>query len=903
MTTARIDWTTALAPGARVVPVILIAGLPAVLTPAGVLPTTVAVSSGTIDALWWPGTGALAELLPGGDTLQPVEDLLDPTETLEVFERASLLKGDVRVESLSFSVLDTDGRGTTLLSNREGRITQLLASDITATANTIPLVSSVGFPASGIACIERETVTYITVTGTNLTTVQRGKYGSHARAHLSPAEHRPLVVAGYPRHWQSRLATVWLCVLSADGLTLTDPSLLYAGTVGAGVQMTGNLSRWTVPLDHVSVALTRKVDIPPVSIYGYHHFSAPSTARAFGGEHPLSIVAGNTSPPSAIECSLLWDPASVYDRGGWHPTREAFVSDCNAKVAALAPGANVFIDGALRVSHSGTNANNSTVRFSPGWGNNAFEQLGGNANDDNSPAVYTAADMPEAYFKMSDGIVRIPSTLDFARIPTTFQWTATTSDGVTGNAFVALTADTVGQKGYTTSIVARNDPPQTVTLARLSVIGGADVDTRVFERTAVKLGVVATGESPIAALKAAALAIDALTGQDLFESAVDWDHLERLFMAPTSSLPQAREYRFTGDTDSFLDVLIDELRLRGMCMVIRYGLISAARLMSYADSEDTSAAIVETDTLSEDGKEIPIEIVDNIEPLATGVDYSFPAVGDGDPIVISITDLTYQSEFGDSARVECKALLSIPTASAPNLGASLIPLYAVAQQILGPLAEPSRAVRIPLTPVLLGLQPGDLTKFTHSRIPMWTGVRGITDGVCQVQEVRRILFGGRLRATMVLRLQSAPAFGYAPEAIVESGGLTSGGTTVQISTATAWGPTCHARDTTASGAASTSAVDGFEVGDVVVLSQISTRSPIADVQRTLTAVDPVLNTVTLSSAPGATMAGAAGVYYGVILRYAPYDQCTARQQRLFAWIADQTTQVLGAADAPKRYTA
>jgi hypothetical protein len=98
-------------------------------------------------------------------------------------------------------------------------------------------------------------------------------------------------------------------------------------------------------------------------------------------------------------------------------------------------------------------------------------------------------------------------------------------------------------------------------------------------------------------------------------------------------------------------------------------------------------------------------------------------------------------------------------------------------------------------------------------------------------------------------------------------------------------------------------VDGFEVGDVVVLSQISTRTPTPDVQRTLTAVDPVLNTVKLSSAPGATMAGAAGVYYGVILRYAPYDQCTARQQTLFAWIADQTTQVLGAADAPKRYTA
>jgi hypothetical protein len=509
--------------------------------------------------------------------------------------------------------------------------------------------------------------------------------------------------------------------------------------------------------------------------------------------------------------------------------------------------------------------------------------------------------MPEAYFKMSD-TVRIPSVLDFARIPTTFQFTATTSDGVTGTASVALIADTVGQKGYTATITARNDPPQTVRLA-WSSIGGPDIDTRVLERTAVKFGVVATGASPIAALKAAALAIDALTGQDLFEFAVDWDYMERVFMAPTSSLPQAREYKFTGDTDSFLDVLIDELRLRGMCMVIRYGLISSARLMSYADSEDTAASIVETDTLSEDGKEIPIEIVDNVEPLATGVDYSFSSSGGGDPIVISVTDLTYQSEFGDSARVECKALLAIPTASAPNLIATFQPLYAVAQQILGPLAEPSRAVRIPLTPVLLGLQPGDLVKLTHSRIPMWTGVRGISDGVCQVQEVRRILFGGRLRATVVLRLQSAPAYGYAPEAIVESGGLTTSGTTVQLSTATAWGPTCHARDTTASGAASTSTVDGFEVGDVVVLSQIGTRTPIADVQRTLTAVDPVLNTVKLSSAPGATMAGAAAVYYGVILRFAPYDQCTARQQKIFAWIADQTTQVLGAADDPKRYTA
>jgi len=507
--------------------------------------------------------------------------------------------------------------------------------------------------------------------------------------------------------------------------------------------------------------------------------------------------------------------------------------------------------------------------------------------------------MPEAFFQLV-GVVRIPNALDFARIPTTFQWNATTTDGLTGTAFVGIIADTAASKGYVARITARNatDPPQTINLGMSSVQAAGRPDPLCTERTAAKLGVIATGASPIAALKAAALAIDALTGQDLFEVAIGWDDVERLFAAPTSSLPQAREYRFTGDTDSFLDVLIDELRLRGMCMVIRYGLISAARLMSYADSENTAAAIVETDTLSEDGKEIPIEIVDNIEPLATGVDYSFPSTDDT-PQIISVTDLTYQSEFGDSARVECKALLAIPTASAPNLMASLQPLYSVAQQILGPLAEPSRAVRIPLTPVLLGLQPGDLVKLTHSRIPMWTGVRGITEGVCQVQEVRRILFGGRLRATVVLRLQSAPAYGYAPEAIVASGGLTTLGTTVHLSGITAWGPSCHATDTTPTAYPT----DGFAVGDVVVLSQISTRTPIADVQRTIVSMDEYTRTVELSSAPGATMASAAAVPYGVILRYAPYDQCTARQQKIFAWIADQTTQVLGAADAPKRYTA
>jgi hypothetical protein len=59
-----------------------------------------------------------------------VADLLDPREVFEVFERASVLKGDVRVEALTFSLLDTDGAATALLSVREARVSQLLAADV-----------------------------------------------------------------------------------------------------------------------------------------------------------------------------------------------------------------------------------------------------------------------------------------------------------------------------------------------------------------------------------------------------------------------------------------------------------------------------------------------------------------------------------------------------------------------------------------------------------------------------------------------------------------------------------------------------------------------------------------------------------------------------------------------------
>lgn len=52
MTISRIDWAALTPRNQRITPVVLIAGVPYVFTAAGVRPTSVSVSSGTIDSLF-----------------------------------------------------------------------------------------------------------------------------------------------------------------------------------------------------------------------------------------------------------------------------------------------------------------------------------------------------------------------------------------------------------------------------------------------------------------------------------------------------------------------------------------------------------------------------------------------------------------------------------------------------------------------------------------------------------------------------------------------------------------------------------------------------------------------------------------------------------------------------------
>jgi hypothetical protein len=283
------------------------------------------------------------------------------------------------------------------------------------------------------------------------------------------------------------------------------------------------------------------------------------------------------------------------------------------------------------------------------------------------------------------------------------------------------------------------------------------------------------------------------------------------------------------------------------------------------------------------------EVIDNTQPLATSMEFQL-----WDDSIIRYVDTTWQSEFGDTGKIECKALKWVPSEQAR--GDLIVSLYEIAQMLLGPAAEPQRVIRVVLPAPFFSLQPGDLVALTHYGIPSWTGTRGLVDATCQVQEIRHTLYGGKARVVAGLRLQSGDLAGYAPEALVAASGLNSGSPVVNLDTVSDFGANCFAYDVDIDGNDRTEPSDGFVVGAKVLLSQYDAEVPIADEAFTIVAVTDT--TLTLNANPSGTMAAAA-VQYGVIVRFQDWTAVVAEQQR-YAFIADAVGGDLDG-DPPKRW--
>ena len=887
MTTSHIDFASRFAGPETFVVCVLIAGVPLVLVPAGTAPTATAVSSGSVDALWWPGTGALTYDLPGSSGLSPVRAWLDPDVVWEVYKKTDVLKGDAKVEALTFDLFDASGVATAVLSGARARVGQLLAADITSTATSIVLAGSSGVPSSGIAWIGREALIYDGLGSSTLTLTSppaaRGAFGARARGHRADPSKPPLVTFGdWPRYLYGRTTSVWLCRLS--GTTLYDPTCLYLGTVGPGVQRTPKGGRWSIPVDNVVEVLSRKIARRTVSLFGISHLDTVDTIR---------------DPLAAGQRTFLGSSSNVRDAYGWHPNAADFIRAWQAQAVVYADTVTAGFSGDHLSIREVVGAGGYSA-VTAAWDDPIRTQVQ-DENSDGAIEWLSRRAMPDTCVHF-DGKVPLPFPGDSAKIPSTLAYSVDTASASYTLAIEettygdALTAriDATGTNGTLPwAAVAALEPPTDESVRQRRVL--------VTKRTEATMGVVAEG-TVTNALQAAALALDALDG-GLYEDGIDWAQIaSALASVGTGGLPSTRLYRF-GDGDTILDALSHELRLRGMAFCTRWGRLAAFRTAVFAATEETVATIVETDILCDDnGTPIEPDVIDAAQPIATSVLFTLPDKGS-----YQWVDDTARAEFGDGAEITCKALESVPLGTdLSRIGATI---QDVAQQLLGVLAEPYRTVRVTLGPPFLGLQEGDLVVFTHPRVPTTSGTIGVTAATCQVQEVRTMVMGGKGRVQAALRLQEPDLAGYAPSALIAAGGALHASTTITVDTSTLWGATCFARATRPDGSTATNALDGFTAGDYVRLVQIGTRSPITAESFTIVSLDTAAGTVVLSAVPSAAMETAAAGQYGCMLVFDTWNVIDAaaatprdRQER-YAFTADHTAQDLGGGDSPKRWAA
>lgn len=858
---------------------VLVAGVPIVLVPAGTAPTTTAVTSGTVDTLWWPGAGSLTQTI-AGTSHDPVRAWLDPASVWEVYKATQPSKGDAKVDALTFDLLDPAGAATAILSAPRARVAQLLAADASSTDTTIYLDATASIPGTGVAYVGREAVIYAGVGGGGVTPCTRGRFGSRARSHRFDASSPLTVVCSaatspWPRHWYGRLATVFLARLV--GTTLYDPTPIYCGTVGPGVQRSSKGTRWQIPIDSIVETLGRKVTPRTVTLYGWNHLPYPGMAR---------------SPLDTDDVRLLRSSGAPH-RDGWHPDAASFVQDWNAWAVAVSSSHRAYLtDGHIQVRATGLTAGAAFLvgaLWEPNGGIPATADGGGVAlwiSHDEAPDTVTCLDGP----------VPLPAPGDAAKIPATLF----VGSGDPGARFVlrakcdsGAEVDAVVEGSYTNGTIAY---VELAALLPASSDRERERATVISRRTVATLGVQASGNATDA-LYDGALLLDTLDG-GLHEDVIDWTQIaQAMASAPLAGIPSARAFTFgTSDKDTIVAALTQELRLRGMALCTRRGRLSAFRTGVFASTEETVATIAETDVLCDDnGIPIEPEVIDSPSPVVTSVRYTLPGGAS-----IQWVDDTARGEFGEGDTMDCTALEHAPPDS--DISGVVTAIQQSAQQLLGVLAEPYRVVRVTLGPRFLGLQEGDLVVFSHARVPTQLGTLGVTSATCQVEEVRLQVMGGKGRLIAALRLQEPDLAGYAPEVLVAAGGIS--GAVVTVDTTSAWGATCFARTTRADGSAG-DPLDGFTVGDYVVLSQIGTRTPITEEGFTISAISG--STVTLSGSPSGAMVTAATGAYGVVLRFADWTVIDAgaatprdRQER-YLYVSDGTD--LGSGDAPKRWAA
>ena len=899
---SRITWSTA-AQGEQIVPVLLIAGMPAIFYPDGVAISGVSISSP--DSAWWPGSSYATWSAYAKPWLQLAGD------GLRFSERAIPAAATVLdVSEVTIHLSDVDLGATALFASEASAVGTYITASVSATDTTINVVSTSAFAASGTIYLDQEAITYSGKTATSFTGCLRGKYGSKAARHLyaealgsglgnPQVTDRPVESVGRP-------ATLWLCRVS--GGVITNADLQHYGTIGTGPALQGGGESledgWVLHVDHAVKRLAQKIHAQTISVGGYAH-PGNLGARTSGispGDSDLTpfFFRFSQNATSSNNLLMLTGDDAAPDLGGWHPTRESFVQALNTLVTGLG-------------SFTATLSSNGRlfVRFTSSPAQNYYYYAKASCtadpvitNLDTSPADHFDGDfgeMAEAWVPIVSGSPVYLSLADYASIPPQPASTLASyvllfgDDNDRGSRRVARIVGQ-GTSGVANYVVCNALPTGTAlrTATTLesgtsSVAGAAlwragyrSAGFILTTTTTARLGFYVSSSSWVTALQTVVESLD--VEYSSVADAIDWAHMQSIVDAYPSAIPPRRDYVVDLNT-SVMSMLQNEAALNGFAVVMHQGRISIARIAEFCATEATSDTVTTAD-------------LDTRAPSPTfekGADgivnvYSVSAPDEG--VTVNVTDQTSVARYGTQGTIVAtmpRTLLGMPS-DGSRLYAQV---FAQAVAVLGPLRYPYRHVGIQLPLNHYDLQVGDLVTTTLWRVPDGAGGRGITGQVAQVIARDVALYGdaGEGHVAYTLRLNPSGIAGYAPAGLVAAGGISGSTVTLDVSTIP-------------SGLSGTGNDAGaFAIGDLVRLVEIDSTSPTASTQHTVTGVGT--NTLTLSPAPSATFATLAASSLKVSVVFDKWTVLTAGSRTLqerYAFLG-QADQTLDASHAARTFAA
>lgn len=863
MTVNRLDWSTA-ALGARVVPVLTIAGAPYAFTPPGVDLTDV-VWTGDPDSAWFLGTSSIV----ARDWLRLDEIAIETT---------ARLPGEAPdVSGLTAHLADVDGAVTSYVGGRRAMARTLLTANLTASATSVSVERTDGFPSTGALHIGGERVTYTGKTSTTFTGLTRGTAGTRARRHVLRQGMFALEVFGGSTErlpgLRGRRACLWLCRLTG-ATTATDPTLVWDGVCGAGGEVGAG---WRVPLVPSVRALEAKLTTQQVTLAGYSHEEAPGSRGA-----SAQIAAAEASPVAAYWNGynlLLTSDTATPDNDGWHATRESYVQALQVAAQGAGVGLAVYLSGTRLGIHAST-VTDQLVVTTP-WTAERTYYLPDRESTD-SDISFVADGMPEVCC-WAAGRIHLAS-IDLAVVPSPPSVTAGTTHTQAWWTLAAECADGKVRSGRIDTVDA-----STVTVLPTTFSASWRTEYLVLRRTAATIGLHAQSDVWWDAIRYGVLGtIDSYQGTGTLSDTVAWEEVASVATAYAAALPPRRRYTIDEER-AFIELLTAEGAANGLSLVQRKGRLSFIRQRDVALTEPTTATL----TLSDLGPEPPRPRWTS-QGLASVYEWTLP-----DKTRVRVLDAAAEDESGQGKTIKATLPEGAFDGAAAIRGPALVQAFeSIGSQVLGPIRQEYQEVTLTLPLRWAGLEVGDTVRVTDYLTPPGDGTRGLDGAALQItgKALRLSYRDGTGTVELTARVSDPTLVGYAPEAPVNAGGIAAGSAVVQIDDITL-GSDGWAGD-------GRGVLDGFSVGDKVLLVRFDSTT-YTTLARTIASIDLVATppTVTFTATVPFPWDSYSAGSLGVILAYDVYANATNTgdpAQHAYAFIAESGS-LLDGTDTPKRY--